>query len=276
MTLPVPAPAPLPAPVIDSHTHLDIIADYSGLQPGAAVAAAAAAGVTGVIQVGVDVGSSRRSVALATEHDGVWATVAVHPNEAPVRFDTGHLDSDLATLADLAREPRVVGIGETGLDYYRTGGSGRAAQQASFREHIRLAKDVDKTLVIHDREAHDDVFTVLADEGAPQRVVFHCFSGDEEFARRCADAGYYLSFAGTVTFRNAEELRRAALAAPPDRLLVETDAPFLTPVPHRGKPNAPYLLPHTVTFLADLLAVDLTTFCDLVHANTVAAFAIDV
>jgi TatD DNase family protein len=274
MTLPVPAPPPLSEPVIDSHCHLDIIADYSALQPGDALAAAAHAGVSGVVQVGVNIGSSHRSVEFAHEYDNVVASVGVHPNEAPTRADRGHLSQDLATLAHMAEDNKVVAIGETGLDHYRTDESGRETQEMSFREHIRLARSLDKTLIIHDREAHDDVMRVLESEDLPDRVVFHCFSGGPELARRCIDGGFYLSFAGTVTFRNAHGLREAAEVVPPKQLLVETDAPFLTPMPHRGKPNASYLLPWTVRFLAEQKGCDEAYLCKQLRDNTLAAFGI--
>jgi len=272
MTLPIPAPEPLPAPVIDSHCHLDITAEYSGLSPAQALDAAARVGVTGVVQVGVDVESSRRSVELAREFDNVVAAVAVHPNEAPRRGS--ELDNDLQHIAELAADQRVVAIGESGLDHFRTDESGRAAQERSFRAHINLARRTAKTLVIHDRDAHTDVLRVLDDEDLPDRIVFHCFSGDAAMARLCSDAGWYISFPGVVTFKNAGELRAAAAVVPPDRMLVETDAPFLTPAPHRGKPNASYLLPWTVLTLSDVTGIELPELCGQLHANTMAAFAI--
>lgn len=272
MTLPVPAPDPLPRAVIDSHCHLDITEQYSGLTPAQALAAAAAVGVSGVVQVGVDVASSRRSVQLAQEFGNVVAAVAVHPNEAPRRG--GALADDLRQLAELADNPRVVAIGETGLDHFRTEGEGLADQEYSFREHIRLARATGKTLVIHDRDAHDDVLRVLSDEELPERVVFHCFSGDAQMARTCAAAGWYLSFPGVVTFKNASDLREAAAVTPPEQMLVETDAPFLTPAPRRGKPNASYLMPHTVRTLADVTGADLAELCSRLRDNTLRAFAI--
>ncbi len=272
MTLPVPAPDALPTAVIDSHCHMDITAEYSGLTPADALSAAAAVGVTGVVQVGVDVASSRVSIELAEQFDNVVAAVAIHPNEAPRRC--AELDDDLAELSDLAQHPRVVAIGETGLDHYRTEAAGRAEQERSFREHIRLARRTGKTLVIHDRDAHDDVLRVLGDEEVPDRVVFHCFSGDATMARACADAGWYLSFPGVLTFKNAQGLRDAAAVVPPEQLLVETDAPFLTPAPRRGKPNASYLLPWTVRQLAEVTGIELAPLCGLLHTNTLAAFGI--
>lgn len=272
MTLPVPAPDALPDRVIDSHCHLDITEEYSGLTPAQALAAAAAVGVSGVIQVGVDVASSRRSVALTEQFDNVLAAVAVHPNEAARR--PGDLDADLAELEALAGHAGVVAIGETGLDHYRTQPGGRADQERSFREHIRLARATGLTLVIHDRDAHDDVLRVLSEEDLPDRIVFHCFSGDAEMARICANAGWFLSFPGVLTFKNAEGLRAAAAVVPPEQLLVETDAPFLTPTPQRGKPNASYLLPWTVRTLSEVTGIELSRVCGLLRTNTLTAFAI--
>lgn len=265
------APDALPAPVIDSHCHLDITEQYSGLSPSDALAAAAAVGVTGVVQVGVDVASSRRSVGLAAEFDSVVAAVALHPNEAP----DADLSADLAAIAELSTHPRVVAIGETGLDHYRTDRSGQAAQESSFREHIRLARDRDLTLVIHDRDAHSDVLRVLAGEDLPGRVVFHCFSGDAAMAAECAGNGWFLSFPGVITFKNAQSLRDAAAVTPPEQMLVETDAPFLTPVPARGKPNASYLMPATVRALSELSGMDLDDLCRQLRANTIRAFALE-
>lgn len=238
---PPPLPEPLAAAAIDSHCHLDLMDDAVD----AALAAARSVGIDRVVTVGIDVPSSQWQVAAAHGHDGVWAAVAIHPNEAPLATD-----ADLDAIAALAGDPRVVAIGETGLDYFRTPPQGRGRQEESFRRHIRLAKDTGKALVIHDRDAHDDVLRVLAAEGAPERVVFHCFSGDADFARRCVDHGYVLSFAGNVTFKNAQSLRDAARVPPLEQLLVETDAPFLTPMPYRGRPNAPYLVPLTVRAIA--------------------------
>ena len=182
------------------------------------------------------------------------------------------LAAAFARIEELAADPCVVGVGETGLDYFRTGPEGVAAQQDSFRRHIALAKRVGKTLVIHDRDAHADVLRILAEEGAPERVVFHCYSGDAEMARACAEAGYYLSFAGPVTFKANEELRAALRATPVERVLVETDAPFLTPVPFRGRPNAPYLIPYTVRSMAETLVMDLEKLCVALEANTRRVF----
>jgi TatD DNase family protein len=190
--------------------------------------------------------------------------VAVHPNDAARLSD---LDEALRVIEALAAEPRVRGIGETGLDHYRTGEDGRAAQEHSFRAHIAIAKRYGKTLVIHDRDAHADILRVLDDEGAPERVVMHCFSGDADFATECVKRGFTLSFAGTVTFKNAESLREAARLTPPDQLLVETDAPYLTPMPYRGRPNGSYLIPLTVRALAVVTGVDLAALCAAISAT---------
>jgi TatD DNase family protein len=226
-------------------------------------------GIDTVVQVGIDVPSSQLSVELAREHDAVWATVALHPNEAGRGAATGEA---LDQVAALAQDPVVVGIGETGLDHFRTGPDGHRVQEESFRAHIGIAKDVGKALVIHDRDAHEDVLRVLREEGPPETVVFHCYSGDEAMARECAEHGYYLSFAGAVSFKPNEALRAAAAVCPQDRLLVETDAPFLTPVPYRGRPNAPYLVPLTVRALAAVRCDDVDELCGALAANTRRAF----
>lgn len=269
-------PEALPRPVVDNHTHLWTTAQYSGLQPADSLRLAAEVGVTRVIEVGCDPESARFAVELATAEPSVRAAVALHPNDAArtfLRDGESGLAAVLAELEPLVALPVVAAVGETGLDYYRTREpEGRGAQERSFREHIGWAKVHGRTLMIHDRDAHDDVLRVLDDEGVPERVVMHCFSGDADFARRCIERGAFLSFPGVVTFGSAGALREAALATPPDRILVETDAPYLTPAPQRGRANAPYLLPHTVRFMADLLGVELAEFCDQIVANTAAAY----
>ncbi|MGA3487060.1 TatD family hydrolase [Micromonosporaceae bacterium DT55] len=263
-------PPPLPRPVIDSHTHLDITVSEAAVPGGgddpvaALIDAAATAGVDRLVQVGVDVASSRWSAEMAARHPALLATVALHPNEAPRLAD---LDEALREIEALAAQERVRGIGETGMDRFRTGEEGRAAQEASFRAHIAIAKRHGKALVIHDREAHDDVLRILDDEGAPDRVVLHCFSGDAEFAAQCVRRGFVLSFAGTVTFASATALREAARVTPVDQLLVETDAPYLTPTPHRGRPNASYLIPLTMRSLAETTGTDLDELCAAVSAT---------
>ena len=267
-----PAPEPLAVPVFDSHTHLDITVHEAGVPGGAGgadpvealITAAAKSGVDRLVQVGVDVASSRWGAELAARHPSVLATVALHPNEAPRLSD---LDEALREIELLAAEPRVRGLGETGLDTFRTGEAGREAQETSFRAHIAIAKRYGKALVIHDRDAHEDVLRVLDEEGAPEIVVLHCFSGDAAFAAECVRRGYLLSFAGTVTFASAGNLREAAALTPPEQMLVETDAPYLTPVPYRGRPNASYLIPVTMRALADITGRDLDGLCAAVSAN---------
>ena len=267
-----PAPEPLPHPVVDNHCHLDI-ADGDWISTADALAAAAAVGVQRIVQIGCDLPGARWAVAAAAEHDALVAGVALHPNEAPRQAEAGTLDAAMAEIERLATaHDKVRAIGETGLDTFRTGDEGRVAQEESFRRHIDLAKRLDKTLVIHDRDAHDDVLRVLEEEGAPERWVMHCFSGDAAFARRCLDRGAHLSFAGTVTFKNAAALREALAVTPLDRVLVETDAPYLTPSPYRGRPNASYLVPLTVRAMAEVLQADLEELCRAIDANTEAAF----
>lgn len=272
-----PAPESLPRAVLDSHTHLDITVSEAGVPGGGpaddpvavAIALATKVGVDRLVQVGVDVASSRWGADTADEYPAVLATVALHPNEAPRLSD---LDEALREIESLAARDRVRGIGETGMDFFRTGDEGRAAQEQSFRAHIAIAKRYDKTLVIHDRDAHADVLRILDDEGAPDRVVLHCFSGDADFARECVRRGYLLSFAGTVTFGSATELRAAAALTPVDQMLVETDAPYLTPMPYRGRPNASYLIPLTVRALAATTGSDLDELCAAISATGDRAF----
>ena len=268
------APEALPHPVVDNHCHLDIArGDDTVVSVDEALALAASVGVRRVVQIGCDLDGARWAVETAETHAGVVAGVALHPNEAPKLASEGRLGEALSEIERLARSSdRVRAIGETGLDYFRTGPEGRAAQHESFRAHIELACRLDKTLVIHDRDAHEDVVRVIDEVGAPERWVMHCFSGDADFARECLDRGAYLSFAGTVTFKNAERLREALVATPLDRILVETDAPFLTPMPHRGRPNASYLVPLTVRAMALTKGVDLGELCRAIEANTDAAF----
>ena len=280
MTLPQHLPAApdmLPAHVIDNHTHLGSTTEYSGLGVEESLTAAGLAGVAGVVDVGCDLPSSRAAAQLAATDPRVRAAVAIHPNDAARLFQRdglAALDAELAELPALAALPGVVAVGETGLDYYRTrDAEAQRVQAHSFRFHIALARENNLTLVIHDRDAHADVLKVLDSVESPERVVMHCFSGDADFARECVDRGYWLSYPGVVTFGSAGSLREAAKVTPLERILVETDAPYLTPKPQRGKPNAPYLLPHTVAFLADLLGIDLADFCRRVTANTEAAYA---
>jgi len=267
--------------VVDNHCHLDIAdgpdgpdePDGSWLSVEQAVTRARAVGVTRIVQIGCDLPGARWAVAAAGTHDALVAGVALHPNEAPLLDAAGRLDEAMDEIERLAASSdRVRAVGETGLDYFRTGEDGRAAQQLAFRRHVDLAKRLDRTLVIHDRDAHADVLRILDEEGVPSRVVLHCFSGDADFARAALDRGAWLSFAGTVTFKNAEPLREALRVAPVDRLLVETDAPYLTPMPYRGRPNASYLVPLTIRSMAATRGEDLEALCAAVDANTEAAF----
>jgi TatD DNase family protein len=267
-----PLPEPLPVPVVDNHCHLDIRDGDDWLDPGQALGRAAAAGVDRIVQIGCDLPGAAWAVETARRFDAIVAGVAIHPNEAP-RLDASEmLDEGLAEIDVLASSPFVRAVGETGLDYFRTGPDGVAAQRRSFAAHIAMARTHDKTLVIHDRDAHDDVLSMLDEHGVPDRTVLHCFSGDADFARRCLDRGAYLSFAGTVTFKNAQRIRDALRFAPLDKVLVETDAPFLTPTPYRGRPNASYLVPLTVRAMAEVRGDDLEKLCTAIAANTDAAF----
>ena len=271
VTYPV-APEPLAVPVYDNHAHLEIEDGEVGLSLEEQLERAGEVGVLGVVQAGGDIDSSRWSAWAAASHPRVLAAVAIHPNEAPAYAAAGRLGEAIDVIDELAAQPRVRAIGETGLDFFRTGEDGRPAQFESFEAHIALAKKHAIAMQIHDRDAHDAVLETLARVGAPDRTVFHCFSGDDAMARIAADRGYYLSFAGNVTFKNAQNLRDALAVTPRERILVETDAPFLTPIPHRGRPNAPYLVPVTVRFMAAELGVDLDEFCAQLAANTLAAY----
>jgi len=285
VTAPAPPP-PLPRPALDSHTHLDMV----DLPVEEVMAAARAAGIVRVVTVGTDLGSSRWSTRCAEDHDGVHAAVAIHPNDTEAATGQSRLPRDpraphasspppspasadevLAQIEALARRPRVVAVGETGLDYYRDHAA-PDVQRWWFREHIKIAKRTVKALMIHDREAHADILRILEEEGPPDRVVFHCFSGDVPMVKQCAEAGYVMSFAGNVTFSKAQPLRDAAAAAPSDLILAETDAPFLTPVPNRGKPNEPALTADTLRCLAEVKGMDLAELCDAVTATAQRTF----
>jgi len=258
---------------VDNHCHLDIEDGDGWLEPAQALELASSVGVNRIVQIGCDLPGAAWAVKTADEFEAIVAGVAIHPNEAPRLDVAGGLDAGLAEIERLVTSSsRVRAVGETGLDYFRTGADGVAAQRRSFAAHIELAHRHDKTLVIHDRDAHADVIAMLDEHGAPERTVLHCFSGDPGFARQCLDRGGYLSFAGTVTFKNAQQLRDALAIAPIDRILVETDAPFLTPMPFRGRPNASYLIPTTVRAMAEVRGDDLETLCRAINANTEAAF----
>ncbi|HXH35779.1 MAG TPA: TatD family hydrolase [Plantibacter sp.] len=262
------APVPLPVPVYDNHTHLEHADGDAPLTPAEHLDRAAAVGVRGIVQVGTDVETSRWSAALAARDPRVLAAVAIHPNDAPDLDRAGALDAALAEIDRLAAEPRVRAVGETGLDFFRTEEDGRAAQFASFEAHIAIAKRHGVAMQIHDRDAHDEVVETLLRVGAPDRTVFHCFSGGRELAELCAEHGWYASFAGTVTFKNALPLREALEVIPRELILVETDAPYLTPAPFRGRPNAPYLLPYTLRGMADHLGEDVAALAAVVAENT--------
>ena len=266
------APEPLAVAVYDNHAHLEIEDGEVGLSLDEQLERAGEVGVMGVVQAGGDIESSRWSAWAAASHPRVLAAVAIHPNEAPAYADAGRLDEALAVIDELAAQPRVRAIGETGLDFFRTDDEGRPAQFESFEAHIALAKKHGIAMQIHDRDAHDAVLETLARVGAPDRTVFHCFSGDAAMAEIARERGYYLSFAGNVTFKNAQNLRDALKVTPRERILVETDAPFLTPTPHRGRPNAPYLIPVTVRFIAAELGVDLDELCAQLAANTLEVY----
>lgn len=266
------APEPLPTALYDNHAHLEIEDGDEPLSLDEQLARAESVGVVGVVQAGGDIESSQWSAWAAASHPRVLAAVAIHPNEAPLYEAAGRLDEAIAVIDELAAQPRVRAIGETGLDFFRTDTGGIPAQFRSFEAHIALAKKHGLAMQIHDRDAHDAVLETLERVGAPERTVFHCFSGDAGMARYCADRGYYLSFAGNVTFKNAQNLRDALAVTPLDRILIETDAPFLTPAPHRGRPNAPYLVPVTARFIAAELDVCLDELCAQVAANTLAVY----
>ena len=275
----VPAPEPLAGPVIDTHTHLNLHDRYlhGEAAPDAdeLLAMAAQVGVPKVVQIGCDVEYARHSVELARTRPDVVVGVSVHPNDAArihEREGAAALDAAIDEIAALAREDVVRAVGETGLDYFRTEEGLRPAQHHSFRRHIDIANELGKALVIHDRDSHDDVIAVLESQGAPDVVVFHCFSGDAAMAAHCAERGWFMSFAGPVTYKANDGLREALAVVPDDLLLVETDAPYLTPVPHRGKANATYLMPHTVRFLAGQRAMAEADMCALLFANAQRAF----
>lgn len=283
LTLP-PAPEPLPTRVVDNHTHLESIngrrsdVDDSG-DVSEYLRAALDVGVDRIVQIGCDLDSAAASLQMPSGPAArLRVGVALHPNEVvshhQVREESPDgrkpmflprhevpYDEAFAQISELARNARVCAISETGLDYFRAGERGRAWQRVAFRDHIALAKELGLPLQIHDREAHRAVLEVLDADGAPEQTIFHSFSGDAEFASECLDRGFYLSFSGTVTFKNADDLREAARITPSERLLVETDAPYLTPMPHRGMVNAPFQLPHTIRFLAELRGDNLEDFC---------------
>jgi TatD DNase family protein len=252
-------------PYVDTHCHLG---HHFELSASSQVDRAREAGVTTMITIGTDMASSTEAVTIAHRHEGVFAAVGVHPNDAmeatpPV----------LEVIERLAQEPDVVAVGETGLDYYRDYTTPRQ-QEAAFRAHIDIAREHDRTLVIHCREAWEHCLTILEDHGAPDRVVMHCFSGDERVVARCAERGWFLSYAGNITFTNAQPIRDAAARTPHELLLTETDAPFLTPHPHRGQANDPSYLPYVLRALADIHDLPVDQAAEVVAANAVRAFGL--
>ena len=267
-----PLPDPLPIPCVDTHAHLEIVTNTGVEDPAldAVIAESAQVGIDRIVQVGYSAEQSEWSVALANRFpSGVLAAVALHPNEAPVVED---LEKDLEIIERLAEHERVRGIGETGLDFFRTPPELQEKQKYSFRRHIDIAKRKKKALVIHDRDAHRAVLDVLDEEGAPEVTIFHCYSGDAEMARECVKKGYYLSFAGTLTFKNAPELREAILEVPPSQLLAETDSPFLAPAPYRGHLNTPAQVVRTIRFMAELRGDDLEQLIAHLSANAERCF----
>jgi TatD DNase family protein len=267
-----PLPEPLPVPVADAHAHLEIVTNDAPDSESVRriLDEAKSVGVDRVVQVGYSAEQSQWCAALADLYPGrVLAAVALHPNEAPV---VENLQADLAIIEKLAHMPRVRAIGETGLDYFRTPPELRGVQQEAFKWHIEMAKKTNKALVIHDRDSHDDVLSVLLEVGAPEKTVFHCFSGDVEMAKVCIERGYILSFAGTMTFKNAPALREAVKLVPHDQLLVETDSPFLAPTPHRGMQNTPAQIPTIVRAMAAERGEDLKQLCDALSKNTERVF----
>lgn len=263
--------APLASAVVDTHCHMDFAFDddHQLTSVDTALANATAVGVSHVIQVGCDVESSRNAVEIARAYENVWATVAIHPNDAVRDAD---LENSLAVIDELAQLDVVRGIGETGLDYYRTKKENAQKQHISFRAHIEMCKKYDKPLIIHDRDAHDDVINTLLEVGAPNTVVFHCFSGDAPMAKICNDHGWYMSFAGTVTFNNAQNLRDALAVAEDQLILVETDSPFLTPVPLRGQPNCSAFMAHTVRAMAAEKGLPEQEMCEKLFSNAARVF----
>ena len=263
-------PAPLPEPLnvncVDAHAHIEIITNSAPDAPeiGKVLADAKSVGIDRIVQVGYSAEQSEWGVKLAEHWPNILAAVALHPNEAPVVED---LEADLSKIEELATHPKVRAIGETGLDFFRTEPALQERQKYSFRRHIDLAKRVDKALVIHDRDAHRAVLDLLVEEGAPEKTIFHCYSGDAEMARECIEKGYILSFAGTLTFKNAPALREAVKLVPLDQLLVETDSPFLAPMPHRGSLNTPAQIPTILRFMAEERGEDVDELATAISNN---------
>ena len=268
-------PAPLPKPLnikcIDSHAHLEIVTHTSFDSPEIekVLSDADSVGIDRIVQVGYSAEQSEWGVKLAERWPKVLAAVALHPNEAPVVTD---LEADLKRIENLASHPKVRAIGETGLDFFRTELALQDKQKYSFKRHIEIAKEHKKALVIHDRDAHRAVLDTLVEVGAPEKTVFHCYSGDAEMARECIEKGYILSFAGTLTFKNAPQLREALRLVPKEQLLVETDSPFLCPMPNRGALNTPAQIPNILRFMAEERGEDLDSLCAAISANAERIF----
>ncbi len=270
-----PPPEPLPIAIYDNHCHLEFVFDENvGALPWQDnLDISESVGIKGVVQVGVTLESSKWCAELATQDKRVLAAVALHPNEAPLYESVEKLDAAIAEIESLAVQPRVRAIGETGLDFFRTEGEQSIKlQQHSFEEHIRIAKENNIALMIHDRDAHEQVVATLKRVGAPEKVVFHCYSGETDLAQICSDNGWYMSFAGNITIKRNQHLRDSLKIAPKELILIETDAPFLAPEPYRGRPNAPYLVPITARFMAETRGEDLTDLCLQLASNTEAVY----
>jgi TatD DNase family protein len=266
-------PEPLLIGTYDNHTHLEIADGDQPMNYQDHLALANQVGILGAVQVGVTLESSRWSAEVAATDSRLLAAVAIHPNEAAQYESMQALDMDIDGIADLASQERVRAIGETGLDFFRTESEqGKSFQQHSFERHIQIARYFGLALQIHDRDAHDQVVETLLRVGAPEKVVFHCYSGDIELAKICAEHSWYTSFAGNITIKRNQHLRDSFIHMPKDLILVETDAPFLTPEPLRGRPNAPYLVPITVRFMAAELGMDANELSGQLAKNTVAVY----
>jgi TatD DNase family protein len=265
------APEPLEVAIYDNHCHLDFVFDDElGAMPWQEnLDIAESVGIKGVVQVGVTLESSKWCAEIAAKDSRVLAAVALHPNEAPLYENPEDLNKAIAEIEVLATQPRVRAIGETGLDFFRTEGENSIKlQQHSFEEHIRIAKENDIALMIHDRDAHDEVVATLKRVGAPEKVIFHCYSGEPDLAEICNANGWYMSFAGNITIKRNQHLRDSLVLAHKDLILIETDAPFLAPEPFRGRPNAPYLVPVTARFMAETRGEDLNELCAQLALNT--------
>ena len=266
-------PEPLLVGTYDNHTHLEIADGDQPMDYQDHMSLAAQVGILGAVQVGVTLESSKWCAEVAAKDSRLLAAVAIHPNEAAQYDSLQKLDQDIDDIADLASEPRVRAVGESGLDFFRTEDlKGIEQQHYSFERHIEIAKQNNLALQIHDRDAHREVVETLLRVGAPDKVVFHCYSGDLELAKICKDNGWYTSFAGNITIKRNQHLRDSLKAMPTNRILVETDAPFLTPEPLRGRPNAPYLVPITVRFMADQLGMDANELSGQIAANTIEVY----